>query len=156
MIAVGNALRGDDAAGLEIGRRLSPADGIRVIEQDGEVAAIVEALRAARAAVIVDAAAGPRPGRLARFDAASHPLPARLLACSTHAPGVAEAIELARALGVLPRTCVVYAIEGASFDVGAPMSAAVEGALAAAVARIQAEIEALGDAAPEQPASIGS
>jgi hydrogenase maturation protease len=49
--------------------------------------------------------------------------------CSTHALGVAEAIELARALGRLPARLEVYAIEGARFTAGAGLSPAVEQAV---------------------------
>jgi hydrogenase maturation protease len=48
---------------------------------------------------------------------------------STHALGVPEAIELARALGRLPARLEVYAIEGARFTAGAELSPAVERAV---------------------------
>ena len=41
---------------------------------------------------------------------------------SSHAFGVAEAIELARALDLAPKRIVVYAIEGVCFDAGAPFT----------------------------------
>ena len=48
---------------------------------------------------------------------------------STHALGVAEAIELGRALGRLPRRLLVFGIEGGSFDAGAGLSPEVERAV---------------------------
>jgi hydrogenase maturation protease len=80
--------------------------------------------------VVVDAAAsGAPPGTIRRFDARAGRLPARLMRSSTHALGVPEAIELARALGRLPARVEVYAIEGARFTAGAELSPAVEQAV---------------------------
>ena len=145
VIGVGNPLRADDAAGIAVVRRLRKRAGLRVLEQSGEATALLDALRGARAALIVDAAAGGRPGSLRRLDAAAQALPQGLLGCSTHGFGVAEGIELARALGALPPVCVVYAIEGAHFEAGAPMSRAVRAAVAVLARRIETEIGARRD-----------
>ena len=53
----------------------------------------------------------------------------RSLRSSTHAFGVADAVELARALGRLPGRLDVYAIEGASFTAGDSLSPEVERAV---------------------------
>jgi hydrogenase maturation protease len=143
VIGAGNPMRGDDAAGVALARRLRRRDGVRVLEQSGEATALVEALRGARAAIVLDAAAGTEPGRVTRFDVAAQPLPRSLLSRSTHGFGVADGIELARALGALPPACVVYALEGVQFDTGAALSAALEAALPEAAARVESEIEAL-------------
>ena len=85
-----------------------------------------------RRIVVVDAArSGAAPGTVRRFDARSQPLPVRSLRSSTHAFGVADAIELARSLGRLPERVEVYAIEGASFVAGDSLSPSVERAVAA-------------------------
>ena len=99
--------------------------------------------------LVVDAAAGAEPGRLHRLDASAQPLPQRLFGSSTHGFGVAEGIELARALGVLPPVCVVYAVEGGRFETGAPMSEAVVRALPVLAERHNEgnrDVEARGDA----------
>jgi hydrogenase maturation protease len=133
LIGVGNAWRGDDGAGLAVARRvreLSPA-GVEVREVEGDATALVEAWSGAEGVVVVDAAeSGAPPGTVRRFDAASQPLPVRGLRSSTHAFGVADAVELARALGRLPQRLDVYAIEGASFAAGERLSPAVERAVA--------------------------
>jgi hydrogenase maturation protease len=132
VIGVGNAWRGDDGAGLAVARRLralSP-DGVEVREVEGDATALVEAWAGADRVVVVDAAAsGAPPGTVRRFDARSGPLPARHLRSSTHAFGVPDAVELARALGRLPGRLDVYAIEGASFTAGDRLSPAVERAV---------------------------
>ena len=60
---------------------------------------------------------------------------------STHGFGLAEAIELARALGQLPPRCIVYAIEGGSFETGAPLSPPAQAAVAEVSRRLSAEID---------------
>jgi len=141
VIGVGNALRADDAAGLEVVRRLRGGPGVDVLEQSGEATTLLDALRGRAAALIVDAAAGTDPGRLHRLDAAAGPLPQGMFGVSTHGFGVAEGIELARALGALPPMCVVYAVEGERFETGAPMSEAVARALPRLAEDITKEIE---------------
>ena len=93
------------------------------------------------AAFLVDACASGAPaGTVRRFDVAETPLPAAAFGLSSHGLGLAEAIELARALGLLPPSCVVYAIEGQSFAIGAPLSPPVATAVAAVAARLRVEI----------------
>ena len=141
VIGVGNALRADDEAGLQVVRRLRAGTGVDIREQSGEATALLDALRGSAAAVIVDAALGAEPGRLHRLDAAAGPLPQGLFGFSTHGFGVAEGIELARALGALPSVCVVYAVEGERFETGAPMSEAVRRAVPRVSEKVAQEIE---------------
>jgi hydrogenase maturation protease len=129
---VGNRWRGDDAAGLAVARRVRELarGGVQVREVEGDATALVETWSEANAVVVVDAAAyGAPPGTVRRFDATSAPLPARCLRSSTHAFGVPDAIELARALDRLPARLEVYAIEGASFTAGDRLSPAVDQAV---------------------------
>lgn len=141
LIGIGNELRGDDAAGLlavrAIAGRLPP--GWRAIEHSGEGASLLEALRGAEAAVLVDCTqSGAPPGTLRRIAADAASVASRLFHYSTHAFGVAEAIEVGRALGALPERLVIHGIEGACFTAGAPLSpevaAAIEGLAAAVLA----------------------
>jgi hydrogenase maturation protease len=132
VIGVGNTWRGDDGAGLAVARRvreLSPA-GVEVRELEGDATALVDTWSGAEQVVVIDAAeSGAPPGTVQRFDARSQPLPVRSLRSSTHAFGVSDAVELARALGRLPRRLDVYAIEGASFTAGDRLSPDVERAV---------------------------
>ncbi len=133
VLGVGNRWRGDDAAGLEVARR---AGGV---EHEGDATRLLDAWAGADDVVVVDAAASDAPpGTLRWFDASAAPLPAAQLRSSTHAFGVADAIELARALGVLPAGLRVCAIEGADFALGAPMSVAVQAAVEALAAELRA------------------
>ncbi len=127
VIGVGNPDRGDDVAGREVVRRLRSAlPHIEAIEHDGEAASLLAHIEGAGAVYLIDACvSGAAPGAVHCFDAGQASLPSHRSGFSSHGFGLAAAIELARTLGVLPRDCFVYAIEGAQFDVGAPMSDAV-------------------------------
>ena len=71
-------------------------------------------------AIVVDATqSGAEPGTVRRLPVHDEPLPEELRRTSTHLLGVAEAVELARALGKLPARTIVYGIEGGSWDTGA-------------------------------------
>jgi hydrogenase maturation protease len=129
VIGIGNRFRRDDAAGLEVVRRLRLAHppGVILIEQEGEPASLIEAWSTADEALVVDGiSSGSEPGRLHRFDVTDAPLPAEIFNYSTHAIGLPEAVELARELDRLPGRLVVYGIEGESFEAGEGLSRSVQ------------------------------
>lgn len=145
VMGVGNLHRGDDAAGRIVAHLLqdAPPEGFEIIEKDGEATALLAELDAAAAAYVIDAcASGAAPGAVSRFDAAAGPLPSKAFSLSSHGLGLAETIELARALKQLPPICVVYAIEGGSFETDAPLSPPVAAAVAIVAERLRAEIAA--------------
>ena len=75
---------------------------------------------------IVDAvSSGASSGCIHRMDASREPVPSKFFSCSTHDFGVAEAIEMARTLGQLPRQLLLFGIEGNNFQPGETMSAEV-------------------------------
>ncbi len=143
VVGIGNADRGDDAAGLAVIQRLRSTlpEDVALAEECGEAATLLARLAGVGAAYLVDACASGAPaGSVLRFDAAAGPLPHHTFSLSTHGLGLAEAIELARALHELPESCVVYAIEGASFKAGDPLTPAVVAAVAHTAGRIEAEL----------------
>ena len=100
--------------------RRTPLDGVTIVPTSGEGTALLALWQDTDAVVLVDAVcAGARPGILHRFAVGTQPLPALFLRVSTHAFGVAEAIELARALRQLPPALVGYGVEGATFETDA-------------------------------------
>jgi hydrogenase maturation protease len=146
VIGVGNAFRGDDGVGLAVLQRLRsrvPA-GVGVVTCEQEPSRLIEAWAGARAALVVDAvSSGAEAGTLHRFDASSEPVPAGVFRSSTHAFGVGEAIELARALGKLPRHVVVYGVEGAEFAASDTLSPAVSAAIERVVDEVVEDVERL-------------
>ncbi len=104
VIGIGNTYRGDDAAGLAVAewiRAAAPPD-VTVVRHEGEPISLLDAWDQAREVYLVDAvSADGEPGNVYRFDVTAEPLAARLRPRGTHALGVADTIELARALGRL-------------------------------------------------------
>jgi hydrogenase maturation protease len=145
---VGNALRGDDAAGLEVLRLLEGTlgDDVRILGCEGEPVSLLDAWAACETAIVVDAThSGAEPGSVRRIPAHDTRLPDELTRPSTHLLGVGEAIELARALGKLPPRTIVYGIEGSSYETGAPLSPAVAEAAVVVAAAIRRELGAGAD-----------
>jgi hydrogenase maturation protease len=152
VIGVGNEMRGDDGAGLEVARRLHRASGmagIDVEEEQNDPTALIERWRDRPGLVIVDAARTGAPGEIQRFDVSRHALPAGVVgSSSTHAIGVSEAIELARALGELPGNVIVLTVGGARFEAGADLAVEVAAALPGLTNRVLAEARRLAIGAP--------
>lgn len=143
VIGMGNPFRRDDAVGLVVTRRLAaqPIDGVQYVEIQADGTALMRAWAGVQTAILVDAmVSGSEPGHIFRFDAATQSLPAEVVACSTHAFGVGEAVEMARVLGELPPRLILYGIEGACFETGVGLSPEVEHAADEVVNRIRAEI----------------
>jgi hydrogenase maturation protease len=146
VIGVGNALRGDDAAGLLVARRLK-ADHLPQVQISqclGTVSAIQEAWQDAAGVIVVDAVvSGGPPGTIHRFDGHGDDMPLQLSrSSSSHGWGVAEALALGRVFQELPPVLVIYGIEGKNFDPGQKVSPEVAAAIPAAADRIRQEIQA--------------
>ncbi len=141
VIGVGNPMRGDDAAGPIAAEKLA-GFGLetRVLDADGTH--LIEAFEGRRTVVVIDAMrATGKPGTIHRIDGARLPLSSDLFHYSSHAFGVAEAIETARALEILPPHLTVYGIEGAMFTAGEPQTRAVAAAIDEVVADIVGEAD---------------
>jgi hydrogenase maturation protease len=143
VIGIGNAWRNDDGAGLAVARLLDGLEGADVIEREGEPTSLIDAWEGAEAVWLVDAvSSGAEPGTVHRHDASEQELPAQLFRTSTHHFGLAEAVELARAVGRLPGRTIVFGIEGKSFDTGETLSPEVEAASARVAEAVREEVAA--------------
>lgn len=135
VIGIGNTDRGDDGLGLQVVNELYDRlpEHVSAVENSGEVSTLMDCLEEGEVVYLVDAATmGLPPGTLRVFDVSHKPLPALGGYYSTHAMGLKEAVELARALQVLPPVCRVFAVEAVDFEHGHGLSDAV----AAAVPRV--------------------
>ena len=122
---IGNRFRGDDGIGLAVAERVRAEApfhvAVQVIEE--EPSRVIEAFADADVALVVDAVSTGAPaGTIHRFDASEAAVPSRELRSSTHALGIGEAVELARALGRLPARTVVFGVEGKEFSAGEGLS----------------------------------
>lgn len=125
VIGLGNVHRGDDAAGILAARLVS---GARVVETS-DPTSLLDTWSDAGDVVVIDAmSSGRAVGSWSVFDPASSRLPAKTFP-SSHAFGLSEVVETARALSVLPRRLRVLGIEGCRFAPGDPLSPEVEAAI---------------------------
>jgi hydrogenase maturation protease len=134
VIGVGSPL-GDDGVGPAVARRLlaegMPPD-VEVVVRERPGLELLEDLRGADAAVLVDALQGAQPGRVRALAAQEI---ARGAGLSSHAFGVGAALALADALGASPPLRVVgVEIEDAR---GEGLTPPLEAALASACARVR-------------------
>jgi len=139
VIGLGSPDRGDDAVGLAVARSVAARlPGVGVVDHEDPMG-LLDLWDGHDPVVVVDAVrSGARPGALHRLEtgrAAAPPSPgawARSGHGSTHAIGLAEMVELGRALGRLPDRLVVVGVEAETFDHGAPLSPQVAAAVPAA------------------------
>jgi hydrogenase maturation protease len=145
IVGCGNTNRGDDAAGLLVARYLRTL-GVQAQEQSGEALALIESWRGApqeQEVILVDAVViGALPGTVTVWDARTAPVIGDFFRCSTHSFGVAEAVELARILDLLPPRLLIYGIEASQFDVGSEPSPEVLRAVKEVAQRIALEVTA--------------
>jgi hydrogenase maturation protease len=138
IICCGNPDCGDDGAGPLVAGHLNEMN-IQAHLCRGEALSLLEAWRDAEDVLIVDAVSTGAPaGTIFLWDAPAAPLASRWFRCSTHAPGVAEAVALAGVLDRLPRRLRICGIAGRAFEPGTQPCAAVSAAardVAATIAR---------------------
>lgn len=143
IVGIGNADRGDDAVGPAVIAMLAqaPPEGVVLHTARADMLTLIDTWQADDQVFLVDAvAAAGSPGRVIRIDVSRETVASGLDSfVSSHGFSLAGAIELARALGRLPRRLMVYGIEGAGFDPGAPLSPPVSRALPRLVSHLQAD-----------------
>ncbi|MBN1666423.1 MAG: hydrogenase maturation protease [Anaerolineales bacterium] len=148
IIALGQELRGDDAAGLELLRRwqLAYPDTAGRPELQLEFAGLpglglLDLLAQAEAAILLDAVqSGAAPGTLHRVTAEQ--LAAfQAGAGSAHGWGAAETLALGAQLGQpQPVELVILGLEAAGMELGRGLSPAIAAALPQAVEALQVEV----------------
>lgn len=145
IIGLGNGLRGDDAVGLMAVRliRQEVGDRVEVIEAEMVGIDLIELMKGVHRVMLIDAArSGQAPGTIHRLDASTSPIGGQIFPRSSHALGMVDALELARAMGILPATVIVYGVEVANTEAGQPLSPPVAKALDEVVEQIVQECEA--------------
>ncbi len=125
IVGIGNEYRSDDAAGLMIARTIRDKQlpFIAVKEEFGEGASLMEVWQGFQNVILVDAvSSGAVPGTIFRINVRKEAVPVNFFNYSTHAFSVAEAIELARVMNLLPLNFIIYGIEGKNFTAGTTIS----------------------------------
>ena len=150
VIGTGQALRGDDAAGLEAVRRWrmdfpQTAGLVKVELYELPGMDLLDMLEGMQAAILVDAmhAAGS-PGRIKRLEPDDLAVFAAG-AASAHGWGVAETLSMGRLLYPALAKCriTLIGIAGGQFEMGAGLSLEVQAALEKTAAMIEKEVQSL-------------
>ena len=124
VIGVGNPDRGDDAVGLRAAGLVRNAR----VAMSRDCSTLMTIWDEEDDVTVIDATvSGASPGTITRFDGLTQRLPTATFP-STHSIGLAESIELARAIGRLPRTLTIFGIEAGGFELGSSLTPSVEGA----------------------------
>lgn len=143
LIGIGNEFRRDDGAGVYIIREIRKRGypGIEVVEHQGEGTDLIEHWAGFDRVIVFDAVtSGKVPGTVHHFNLPGDEIPKEMRCCSTHAVSLLGAIELAGALGRLPRQLIIYGIEGLSFEVGPDLSPPVRKAAQTVIQRVGEEL----------------
>jgi hydrogenase maturation protease len=145
VLAIGNPDRGDDGFGPAVAQRLRRRvhPTVRILERSGDALALIEDWDGIPSVVIDAMAPISEPGQVHRFDLTDSPLPIGFAPSSSHALGVAETVELARNLGLLPQYLVAYLVEGEQFGMGAPLSLAIAETVEDVADRIVSEVSTI-------------
>ena len=144
VIGIGNEFRSDDGVGRIVAGKLAGElpTFIEILLESGEGAALIDAWSGARAVFVIDAVrSGAVPGTAFRVDASEQKIPTGYFNYSSHAFSLAEAVELSRALGTLPHTCMIYGIEGKSFTSGTGLSDEVRHSVPDVIRQITADVQ---------------
>ncbi len=125
LLGIGNRLRGDDAIGplvIDSFRQEFGTVDIQVSECSCDPSLMISAWENFDDVIIVDAISDPtKPiGSVIQIDAALQELPADFKSSSTHTVGLATAVELARALGSMPKKLSIIGLVGSSYSYGQP------------------------------------
>ncbi|HAZ16235.1 MAG TPA: hydrogenase maturation protease [Parachlamydiales bacterium] len=130
VVGIGNPARGDDAAGWAVIDKLEKRipEEIELSKQRGDFSALMEIFASHDSVYLVDACLSDAPpGSWKRLDGLQEALKVEKKETSTHALSIPEAIALSRELDQLPKTLIIYAIAGSSFQITSGLSPAVAG-----------------------------
>lgn len=148
IIGCGNLLRGDDGVGPILIRRLwelGPPPGARLVDGGTAGMDVAFQMRGAARVIIVDASrTGATPGSLYQAPGATLEQIPPPQGMNLHAFRWDHALAFARWLlkEEYPRDVTVYLIEGACFDLGAPLSQAVAESMESLAQHLLAELSA--------------
>ena len=142
-IGVGNEYRQDDGVGILIARQLGllHLPSARVAETPRDTTDMMNLWQGADIVFVFDAVySGGTAGAVYRLEPVKEPFAVDLFQLSTHALGIAEAVELSRVLNQLPAELILYGIEGKNFGQGQGLSLPCKRSALKVVQRVLDEI----------------
>ncbi|MBL8636034.1 MAG: hydrogenase maturation protease [Myxococcales bacterium] len=142
VIGIGNLLRRDDGAGILAARQLRTVlpSHIAVFESAADVSVLLDLFSQADRVILIDAVSGIPDGKVLCRRSPDLALPSQP-ATSSHALSLPQILDLAQALGQLPRTVLLYGIGGSDFGIGEGVSESVAQGIHSVVQRIWKELQ---------------
>lgn len=143
VIGIGNEFRGDDVLGLLVVREIRKTLRAKIscYEHSGDGTSLISLWEKDDVVFLVDAIYSKSQSTdIYRLNLKEENLPVEWF-YSTHAFNLAEAIELARILGQLPREIILYGVRGKNFEIGQEISPNVYQAVEKIVSQILKEID---------------
>lgn len=124
----------------------SPHNRVNGFLAAGHVCTVMEVWKNREHVILFDASvSGAALGTITRVDATASGPPTSFSLASSHAFSALEAVELARRLGQLPLSLIIYAIEGRDFGFGTDLSPEVSAAVNKVVSRVCREVASLSE-----------
>lgn len=143
IIGIGTELYGDDAAGLAVVRSLRSVElpeFVKIMEFSSDGASLINLWDDATRVILIDCvSAQTLPGTIVAIDLLHGSLPSHWKP-STHNFGLVEAVGLARAMGRLPSSLMLYGIQGNSHEHGHGLSPEVRVAVENVATMIELEL----------------
>jgi hydrogenase maturation protease len=154
VIGVGNLLLKDEGVGIHVLQALEKKNlppGVQLFDGGVSGLGLLDFFPGASKALLIDAADMHRkPGAVLRFTPEDLRAQAREIKFSAHDIGVAEVLELARALGQSPKEVVIIGIQPKEIDWGTDLTPEVQASIPQVLQMIQEEI-AQGEDARKDP-----
>ncbi len=154
VIGVGNRDRGDDGIGPLVADAVrARCDGRVIIHvAEGDLSDLPMRWEPDQDVIVIDATvSGRSPGEVTAVNALVDGLDVESGLLSSHGIGLAEAVELGRLLGRLPRSLVIFGIEARRFEHFEAVADEVAGAVSDLVERIIGLVDGTEEFAPSDP-----
>jgi hydrogenase maturation protease len=130
VVGIGNEFRRDDGVGLYVSRliREKSRNEFSIVDGVPDGFALIETWDDSSHAIVIDCAASKNsPGTIYRFDALREKIPGEIFnGFSTHSISIVDAIKLAGTLNRLPKSLIVFGLEGKDYSPGNELSPEVK------------------------------
>lgn len=144
VIGVGNLLLKDEGAGIHVLQALEKKNlppGVQLFDGGVSGIGLLDFFQGASKALLIDAAdMNRKPGTVLRFTPEDLRAQAQEIKFSVHDIGVAEVLELAKALGQSPEEVVIIGIQPKEIDWGTDLTPEVQASIPEVLQIIQEEI----------------
>ena len=144
ILGLGNPLQADDGIGCRAAEALDKCalpDNVQALDGGTPGVGLINLLEGRERVILIDAAEmGREPGTVVRFQPEDVALTGSIDRFSLHRSGVADALNLARMLGIQLPEIVVFGVQPARVDWSATLSPAAQSAVPRVIDAVLTEI----------------